>query len=186
MNGDICRACGCDTQWNDTGITANGGFHLAECRVCHSVLVVEQVSKVELDAAYKQLFKKGNYGGLTTQLERVRSGKSIFNPIWLALAFLLERLSPGRRMAEIGGGVGLWGHFAVGRKWSYTNFDVSPEAVEVTHSIGLRSEVFEIGTLPPLGVASYDAIVMLDVIEHVWNVSEYLKLCYRAFELAPK
>ncbi len=69
---------------------------------------------------------------------------------------------------------------AVERGWSYKNFDISKVAVEFCRGLRLDAETFPAEGTPPLEPDSTDVIVMWEVLEHVWNVREYLKTIVRA------
>lgn len=94
----------------------------------------------------------------------------------------VERRVEGRRMVEIGGGCGAFGRFAHARGWTYTDYDVSAEAVTLVRRLHLDARLLALPAPPDLEPNSVDVVVMWEVIEHVWNVSEYLGAIVRALK----
>jgi SAM-dependent methyltransferase len=87
-------------------------------------------------------------------------------------------------MVELGGGTGAFGLMAIRRGWTYSNWDVSPRAVRCAQSLSLDARLFNPDAAPPLAPHCADAIVMWEVLEHVWDVHEYLRVIRQA--LAPR
>lgn len=114
------------------------------------------------------------------EFEKLRSGKKVWLPYRTWLLRNVERAVAGRRMVEIGGASGTFGMVAVSRGWSYIGFDISETAVHLSKQLGLDARLFEVDTVPPLPEQSADCVVMWEVIEHVWNVHEYLLKIYRS------
>ncbi len=77
-------------------------------------------------------------------------------------------------MVEIGGASGTFGVMAVSRGWDYVGYDISEVAVNLSRQLALDARLFEVGAVPPLSQQCADCVVMWEVIEHVWNVHEYL------------
>ena len=70
---------------------------------------------------------------------------------------------PGTRLLDVGcGGAWLGDHFG-----DYTGVDVSPEAVEAARSRGKEVLLIEPDGALPLEDASFDGVVLKDVLEHV-------------------
>ena len=61
------------------------------------------------------------------------------------------------------------------RGWHYVDYDVSQAAVDFARQLGLEARVFKAEELPPLQERSVDAVVMWEVLEHVWDVRSYLE-----------
>ncbi len=59
-------------------------------------------------------------------------------------------------------------------------FDISETAVNLSRQLGLDARLFEVDNVPPLCQQSADCVVMWEVIEHVWNVHEYLVRIYES------
>jgi 2-polyprenyl-3-methyl-5-hydroxy-6-metoxy-1,4-benzoquinol methylase len=87
----------------------------------------------------------------------------------------IEGLVPKRDLIEVGGGTGLFGVDARDRGWHYCNFDISESAVAFCRDLGLDAQNFPPGTPPPIPRGSADVVVMWEVLEHVWEVWEYLE-----------
>ena len=92
----------------------------------------------------------------------------------------IERKSPGRRMVEIGGGTGSFGVLAQSRGWEYVDYDISETAIQFARQLGVKAELFGVDDVPPLPEDSTDVVVMWEVIEHVWNIHDYLSVIHKA------
>ena len=69
--------------------------------------------------------------------------------------------------------MGAFGLIAQRRGWDYEDLDISEVAVQFAQALGLRARVIQ-DRVPDIPESSVDLIVMWEVIEHIWNVSEYL------------
>jgi SAM-dependent methyltransferase len=139
------------------------------------VLVEDRPDPAELKCAYDRLFETGEYERHRREFEMMRSGwkpKGFYRPLLLSRATKSAR---GRRLVEIGGGTGSFGVLATSRGWSYTDYDISEVAVGFARRLHLDARLFDVQELPPLAPQSADVIVMWEVIEHVWNVDEYVR-----------
>ena len=74
-----------------------------------------------------------------------------------------RHFAPGTRLLDVGcGGAWLGDHFS-----DYTGVDVSPEAVEAARSRGREVVLVEADGALPFDDASFDGVVLKDVLEHV-------------------
>ena len=80
---------------------------------------------------------------------------------------------------EIGGGLGTFGFFAVKNGWDYLDIDISLTAIEKVSALGLKAEIIDLGKLSEMRNV---VVAMWEVIEHIWNVSEYLAAIRMAIE----
>jgi SAM-dependent methyltransferase len=169
-----CRICGQHAPCRPIGQASNG-YPFFQCQSCETVLVEHQPDPAELKRAYDRLFEKGEYERHRREFEMMRSGwtpKGFYRPLLLRRATKSAR---GRRLIEIGGGTGSFGVLATSRGWSYTDYDISEVAVGFAKQLDLDAQLFDVKELPPLAPQSADVIVMWEVIEHVWNVHEYVR-----------
>lgn len=175
---EMCRSCGQAASFRDTGIPGNDGARLVECSRCGAVLVSQKFDPQAVTNIYNSLFESGPYQAYFREFERFQSGKKIRIPYRTWLLRSIERTVAGRRMVEIGGASGAFGVGAVSRGWNYIGYDISEIAVNLSNQLGLDARLFEVDMVPPLSQQSVDCVVMWEVIEHVWNVHEYLlKIC---------
>lgn len=76
---------------------------------------------------------------------------------------IVEHFAPGDRMLDVGCGTAwLHEHFS-----DYVGIDVSPEAVEFARSRGRNAFVHDIEQRLPFDDASFDGVIVKDVLEHV-------------------
>jgi SAM-dependent methyltransferase len=122
---------------------------------------------------YDELFSTGEYEMHRKQFELLMQGRLPLEFYRQHLLKIVERRVQNRKLVEIGGGTGSFGIFCTRRGWEYVDYDISPVAVEYAQKLGLQAHVIESPdhcVLPPS-----DVIAMWEVIEHIWNVHEYLK-----------
>ncbi len=169
-----CRACGQAASSHATGRISNG-YPLLHCSRCETVLVERRPGPEELRQAYDHLFEKGDYAKHRREFELIKSGKTPRSMYRKLLLRRIEKTSSGRRLIEIGGGTGSFGVLARSRGWQYTDYDISEVAVGFARELSLDAHVFSVESIPPLAPQSVDAVVMWEVIEHVWDVHEYLR-----------
>ena len=170
-----CRVCGQSVPADETGRVSNG-YSLFRCSGCATVLVESEPQPVEIERAYNHLFEKGAYARHRREFEMLKSGI-------LPRAFYRKRLLgrieeriDARCLVEIGGGTGSFGVLARSRGWKYTDYDISEVAVDFARQLSLDARRFSASAVPPLVPCSADVVVMWEVIEHVWNVHDYLRV----------
>lgn len=169
-----CRVCGSSTAWADTGIVGNGNVRLLECETCTTVVVEQEPDSKELLSLYNDLFQGAGYGGGDNSLRSTTGSYDLRKLIWFLLLSKIERTVSGRKIVEIGGGTGVFGEYVTQRGWQYVNYDISEVAVAKVKKRGLTAYSFDPAEAPPLPPKSADSVVMLDVIEHIWLVYDYL------------
>lgn len=128
----------------------------------------------EIAAIYDRLFREGEYEEHRAEYEAIKAGKRVHNFYRSYLLKRIERSCHKGNMVEIGGGTGGFGVLAKSRGWQYLNYDISNVAVDYARQLGLDAYVFDVEKIPPLPSRSANAVVMWEVIEHVWNVYDYL------------
>jgi len=148
------------------------GYSLVVCNVCSTVQVKEQPAFEELRQKYNELYSRGEYEQHRAEFEAIQRGCKPYRPYQEWLLHRVEKICSGRRMVEIGGGIGAFGVIARNRGWTYVNYDVSEVALSFAKALGLKTHLITDETLVIEEEA--DVIVMWEVIEHIWNVSDYL------------
>ena len=176
-----CRICGYASRAIANGTVTNG-FPLFSCGHCQTVLIENIPRPAALDLAYDHLFERGAYDAHREEFHQLKSGKTPRNVYRKHFLKRLEQMTPGRRLIEIGGGTGSFGVLAQNRGWKYTDYDISAVAIDFAARLSLDARVFRLGGPPPIAVRSADAIVMWEVIEHVWDVHEYLATIFNALK----
>ena len=176
-----CRICGARAEPQETGYSS-GGFPLQRCPGCGAVLAGRAPDPDELKRIYDHMFEAegSGYHRLQAEFERLHAGRSSLEHLrkYFYRERLLRRLESmvrGRELAEIGGGVGAFGVIARARGWHYIDYDISQAAVDFARQLGLEARVFKAEEFPPLQERSVDAVVMWEVLEHVWDVRSYLE-----------
>jgi len=179
----VCRVCGQSSIQQAIGRVINGSYPLLKCLECSTILTGE--CHVESKEIYDGLYDQEGlqaYEQHRVEFERIVNGGKPHRPYQERLLAKVEKMRTGRRMIEIGGGVGIFGKIAVSRGWDYTNYDVSEIALGYATKLGLKTRLIEDQQIR-LAANSADLIVLWEVIEHIWEVSDYLKIIREA--LAP-
>jgi 2-polyprenyl-3-methyl-5-hydroxy-6-metoxy-1,4-benzoquinol methylase len=128
----------------------------------------------DIATLYDRLFREGEYEQHRAEYEAIKAGKRVRSFYRSYLLNRIERSCRKGNMIEIGGGTGAFGVLAKSRGWQYLNYDISNVAVDYARELGLKAFVFDVQKIPPLPPRSANAVVMWEVIEHVWNVHGYL------------
>lgn len=171
-----CRICGQNSSFNNLHYKTNGGHGLVKCTYCQTVTVDSRPTAEELQETYNQLFESGGYKQHRDEFEALLAGRPVKRPYQTKILRRIERVTPGRRLIEIGGGAGAFGTIASSRGWDYCDYDISATAVDFSRKLGLDAAQFDESDLPPLArnSDSADVIVMWEVLEHIWPVHDYL------------
>jgi SAM-dependent methyltransferase len=169
-----CRICGQPTRLEPVGLASNG-YQLNRCNTCQSVLVTTKPSDAELRQLYDRLFADGLYDFHRQEFERLRRGKIPRRVFRERLLRRAGRRTKGRRLVEIGGGTGVFAAIAQREGWSYTDYDISEEAVACQRDLGNQAVLFSASDSPPLPQVSADVLAMFEVVEHVWDLHTYLQ-----------
>lgn len=181
MNELNCRFCGVNLQPTSIGRIVNG-YELFSCPKCGSIGVLNEPTPEEVKKIYDELFSVGGYNQHRDEYKQIKRGKVPNSPYRHLLLRWIETRLKGRKMLEIGGGVGSFGVYAKSRGWDYTDFDVSEAAVNFALDLGLKAVCFSSANPPSLPSAEYDLVVMWEVIEHVYDVKGYLDEIYRTLK----
>jgi 2-polyprenyl-3-methyl-5-hydroxy-6-metoxy-1,4-benzoquinol methylase len=176
-----CRICGVPSERTPSGRMLRG-YPLLGCGHCGALQIKEAPTPAELKALYDGLFEDGDYAEHRKEFEALRAGKASRSLLRERFLGRVERECRGRRLVEIGGGTGKFGVAAKSRGWNYRNYDISEVAVDFCRQLGLEAEAFPPNVLPPLKPKSADAIVMWEVLEHIWLVHDYLRLFHDALD----
>jgi SAM-dependent methyltransferase len=176
-----CRLCGDRSVLRPTGRIING-YGLSTCSSCGCVMAEMKPAAEEIVRIYDSLFTDGGYAQHRAEFELIKSGKVPQSFYRRLLLKRIEAMCSGRTLIEIGGGTGAFGVLAKSRGWDYTNYDISPAAVGFCQQLSLRASVFHFGDVPPLRPASADAVVMWEVVEHIWNLHEYMRVVRNALK----
>jgi SAM-dependent methyltransferase len=161
----------------------NGENILVRCSACGSLMTARQAPAAQVQTLYDALYTAGAYQDYRKAHASALTGRRPVTSYQRHLFHRVRKHLPGRRAAEIGGGVGVFGQSVVRAGFTYRNFDVSIEAAGLAERLGLSSVVFPAGEVPPLEQGSVDVVVMWEVLEHVWNAAEILRVVHAA--LAP-
>src|SRR5207244_4274371 len=140
----------------------------------------EKPDPADLKCLYDDFFRGDEYAAHRREFNEIRGGRI---PRSYRREELLRRVAKtfnGRHLVEIGGGTGGFGVVAKSKGWHYVDYDISDSAVSFARQLALEARTFPPGEVPPLSPGSADAAVMWEVIEHVWNVSEYLEVIRNA------
>ncbi|GAP18812.1 class I SAM-dependent methyltransferase [Levilinea saccharolytica] len=176
-----CRFCGESLQPTSIGRIVNG-YELFSCPKCESIGVLSEPTPDQVKKIYDELFSVGGYDQHREEFRLIKQGKVPRSPYRHLLLKFIETRLKGRKMLEIGGGIGSFGVYAESRGWDYTDFDVSEAAVNFAHDLGIKSNCFSSANPPSLPSAEYDLVVMWEVIEHVYDVKGYLDEIYRTLK----
>lgn len=89
------------------------------------------------------------------------------------LSDTLRGMAPGKRLLDVGCGMGHWVDFTMRAGWKVQGIDLSKAAVRLCHDLGLpvTETDFMSGDLPPGG---FDVITMFELIEHVPSPPAFL------------
>ncbi|MBX9791593.1 MAG: methyltransferase domain-containing protein [Pirellulales bacterium] len=146
------------------------GYALVRCRACGMVYVNPQLDAEGLLEQYASreapLALKRHYARVTTPARIAE---------YDAMLAAIERFAPARgRMLEIGCGAGYFLARAQARGWQVTGLDAAPWVAEAAAERGLAD--VRVATLAEAGLdsASFDVVVMAQVLEHLPRPREVL------------
>ena len=169
-----CRACGAGVAL-EKGVRTVAGYALDRCPACGSVLADRCPPDPEVAAIYERLFSGGDYRLHRREFEALKVGRRQCGRFRLGQLRRLGRLVEGRAMVELGGGTGAFGVEAAKFGWRYVDDDISPPALACARELGLDARAMDPHTVPELDDASVDAVVMWEVLEHIWPVHAFLQ-----------
>lgn len=90
-------------------------------------------------------------------------------------AFLRTYLPKQGRLLDVGCGGGIYGGLLAKRGWRVTSTDLDPAAAAYAQAEGVPAVACDAGGAWPFEDASYDAFLMLDVLEHLEHDVEALR-----------
>ena len=182
----LCNAPG-DSLYSaltDRLFDAPGTWSLRRCRDCQLIWLDPQPLQDEIGKLYRSYYthaandERYSSTGFKRAIKQGLSLLFFWTPVFRSDYFYLSDM-PAGRVLEIGCGSGGFLSAIAQRGWQATGLDFDPAAIamvreqtNVSASVGeLRSINYDNG--------HFDAIVMNNVIEHVWNPQETLTECYR-------
>ena len=121
-------------------------------------MIERQPEPEEITRTYDYRLKKESMNLIALILKRSNQVKMLPNFYRGRLLKRVEEMSSGRRLIEIGGGNGAFGVLATRRGWEYTNYDISEVAVTFCKELSLKTNLFSLGSLPPLSPQSADLV----------------------------
>jgi SAM-dependent methyltransferase len=170
-----CAICG---NMRTRRLYTKSGFDIGRCVRCGLVYANPRAPREVIQARYSgEYFWKEYLPALG-----VVNGNYDLSQFDARYAPLLARLGPanGRRLLEIGSGAGFFLKAAERIGWRVTGIEFSAEASKfATEVLGLdiRLEPAEAMTIHP---AAFDAAIMFDTIEHLFDPRAALLSCARA------
>jgi 2-polyprenyl-3-methyl-5-hydroxy-6-metoxy-1,4-benzoquinol methylase len=82
-------------------------------------------------------------------------------------------LAPGARILDVGCGIGAFGRTLAPLGYDWSGVEVRPDFVEEMHAAGLRAELYD-GMHLPYANASFDAVLCVEVLEHVEDYERFI------------
>lgn len=101
----------------------------------------------------------------------------------LRVSGALTLIDPGEKLLDVGCGEGTLGTLVSSRYKEVHGVDISPVAVELANQAGLIAHTVNINDEPlPYGDNTFDTVVSLDVIEHVFDPRDFLSEIHRVLK----
>lgn len=169
-----CRICGHRGTSQPVGTYCNG-YTLLSCPGCTTVVSAPRPEPQELKRLYDEFFEGDEYAAHRREFEMLQSGRIPRSVRREKLLDRAEKVCRGRDLVEIGGGTGGFGVLARSRGWRYVDYDISESAVRFASALSLEARQFDPEGVPPLAPRSADAAAMWEVLEHVWNLRDYME-----------
>lgn len=169
----ICRFCGLLTEISSIHRVINN-YELFICSNCGSIGVKDEPPAEDVKQNYDDLFENGAYENYRQDYQALIAGKIKYSPFSYIPLKLIEKIRKGRKLLEIGGGIGSFGVYAKSRGWDYIDYDVSKVAITYARSLGLAATLFSSAAPPSLSANKFDLVIMWEVLEHVYHVKGYL------------
>ncbi len=158
-----------------------GEWLLDRCTECDLVRLVGDDGASEVSDLYSDpdYFQQRIQKGMPSREEAEARARSLLP----AIRRLEARLGRKGRLLEIGCGYGFLLAAARMDGWEVAGVDISPHAAQTASRLfGLDVAVGEAEALGSLGVGSFDAAMMLSVIEHLQDPATALKAVRQALE----
>lgn len=160
-----CLACGCFAR--APRYTLEERWRINECSSCGTHTLDPSPDEVVLDE-----FNSGaGYEGAFDLEDEMLA-------ISARTLSTLERYAPGRRILDVGSGPGFLLRAARARGWDAVALDPSPFAVAQARKAGFEAHEGMLEDVP-LEPNSFDALALLQVIEHVTDPRPLLAACHR-------
>lgn len=167
-----CILCGSGER---TVLSVRGGWPVCLCRICGLVYLSPRPSRSALAEIYGREYYEDGTTGYRGYEESFERHAGAFARIFARRAADLESRVRGRRLLEVGCAHGFLLDFLRSRGWSVAGVEVSPLSSSYARDrfgLDVATGTLEAlaGTLP----GGYDAILMLDVLEHLHTPFETL------------
>lgn len=166
----VCKVCNSDFQ------TVNTKHQLVCCINCNLVFSKRQFTDDEFVETYNRLYNTSNqYKVHIKQYEDLLSGKHI-NIGYLkkkVLKLLLE--NNVKKVAEVGAGIGMVGHYLNGKKVDYLGIELDAETSLRAQKLNLNVIQGDFKCLDTFE-EKFDAIVAFEVMEHLQDLDAYFKI----------
>lgn len=156
---DRCGLCGARGEpWR-----RKYGFQLLRCTRCRNAFVPKSLVPGNLESIYSRAyFEGGENTGYPTYLA---DSRVISENFARRLRYIEDLGPPGRRLLDVGAAYGLMLKVARQSGWEASGVEIAEDcAAEATRISGAKVLAGDFTTVPLDG--PFDAIVMLDVIEH--------------------
>ncbi|MBX2811207.1 MAG: class I SAM-dependent methyltransferase [Myxococcales bacterium] len=150
---------------------SRGDIRLKQCIKCHLVFLAERPDSFDADLYAYYARRDG------------KSQTELYDPLTThRYQQLLDRfatMTHGRKLLDIGCGLGHFVHTAVSKGWGAQGIDLSESAINICKRFGVpasKQDIFD----PTLSTHQYDVITMFELIEHLPTPSPFIS---RATEL---
>jgi 2-polyprenyl-3-methyl-5-hydroxy-6-metoxy-1,4-benzoquinol methylase len=160
-----CLACGCFARARR--FTLAEPWRIDECSSCGMHTLEPRPDEVVLEEFNSG---EGYEGAFDLETEMLEASRRTLRT--------LEHHAPGRRLLDVGSGPGFLLRAARERGWDAVALDPSPFAVAQARKAGFEAHQGMLEDVP-LEAASFDALALLQVIEHVTDPRPLLAACHR-------
>jgi 2-polyprenyl-3-methyl-5-hydroxy-6-metoxy-1,4-benzoquinol methylase len=171
-----CNLCGCDRFYHffDESHIAGYTFSVVQCKQCGLIAT----TPLPDDAFLRQLYSAESYKDHTVSGVYCLDTK-ISPADHQKVLSRLESLSQGRRLLDVGCGVGTFVRTALDACWDAYGIEPSPFASEIAQA-NIKQRIYS-GFLhvSDFAEASFDVITLWYVLEHVRDPRHTLEYCYK-------
>jgi 2-polyprenyl-3-methyl-5-hydroxy-6-metoxy-1,4-benzoquinol methylase len=175
-----CILCGADSG---ELLSIQRSWPVVRCRKCGFVYLCERPSESALEELYSKAYYEDGDVGYKGYMETFQTQNEIFMRLFARRERDLRRRVRGRRLLEVGCAYGLLLDYLARRGWDVAGVEVSPlSSAYAREKLGLEVRT---GALETAGFSegSFDAVLLLDVLEHLHRPFETLREISRV--LAP-
>jgi len=173
-------------EWRDhTGgvLDSVNGFDVIDCETCGFKHIVPIPAPEDLETIYRHKYYKEEK---PLYLERHREDLSWWNTVYARWYETFEKMlfPQRRRILDVGSGPGFFLLFGKERGWKTVGIEPSTQAAAFSRTLGLEivDHVLDKKTASTLG--SFDVVHLHDVLEHVPDPREILRLVHGMIEPA--